>query len=64
MTVEERKKVWDDFMDSLQNNPEQIVTKADLFKALDYISEDIGTLAQMSITNNSNIVALNNKIKP
>lgn len=64
MTVEERKKIWDDFMDNLQKNPEQVVTKADLFKALDYISEDIGSLAQMSMNNDSNIRALNDRIKP
>jgi len=49
-----RQKDWDSFVEKMKRSPDKMVTRRELSKALDFISDDIGALAQMvmNISNN------------
>jgi hypothetical protein len=46
--AEEHKKEFDAFMSDLVENPTDTLTKKDLARAIEFISEDMGGLAQMT----------------
>lgn len=59
--VELHKKAWEEFNKTLQDNSEEPVTKAELSKAIDFISQDLGGVAQMTqmIGQNMNVLHQN-----
>lgn len=59
--IEAYKKEWEDFNQSLKDNPDAPVTKGELAKAIQFISEDMGGLGQLTnhLGKNLNILAHN-----
>lgn len=56
--VEKQKKEWQELNKLLKDNPDQPVTKAELAKVIDFISNDISGIAQMTtiLSNNMNVI--------
>lgn len=59
--VEEHKKAWEAFNKTLTDAPEEPVTKGELAKAIEFMAQDMGGLAQMIniIGNNMNVLHQN-----
>jgi hypothetical protein len=45
--AQKRKEDWESFMKNLNENPDEPVTKKDLLKIIDFVSNDVGGLAQI-----------------
>jgi len=56
--AEARKKDWDDFVQHLADNPEEVVTKGELAKAIQFIVEDVQSIASLVGTNLHNTQVL------
>jgi hypothetical protein len=53
--VENMQKEWNDFVEDLQNNPTDSLTKGDLMKALQFISSNLNNLSHMVAVNSHNL---------
>jgi hypothetical protein len=54
-----RKKEWDDFVYELKVKSEEPVTKGELVKVIDFISDDIQGIGEMSSISMHNVNVLN-----
>lgn len=60
---EARKVEWDAFIQDLKDNPDVTVTKAELLKMVDFVSENINGLGQMSAMMMHNLEVLNHNFQ-
>jgi hypothetical protein len=70
MSQEEMKKEfeayqadWESFVKKLKDDPDKIVTNAELFKTIDFVSQNISGLAQMISIIKHNMDALNHNFQ-
>lgn len=61
--IEKHKADWEAFVKNLKDNPTVPVTNADLLKAIEFISEDMGGMGQMIHMLGNNLNILNHNLQ-
>lgn len=61
--VKKRKKEWDDFLFKLNSKSDETLTKGELVKAIEFISDDIQGIGEMASYALHNMNVLNNNFQ-
>ena len=61
--AEARGKEWEEFLDELKKKPDEPVTKGELVKAIEFISDDMAGLGQMVGMNAQNTQVLHHNFQ-
>ena len=61
--MKDRQDAWEKVINNFKENSEEPITKGEMLKIIDYISEDIGGLAQMAQMMGQNMNALNHNFE-